>query len=243
MSVSMPIGRTQEYDLSRISKSLPMNAREIYLGWLYDLDVDADLSTVLRQMFANPLPMLESLSLHFSENMMDPEGQLSLTIPLTEALAPKLRRLTLYTCDLGASPIYSSLTHLALHTIYAHHLPAKILSMLSACHALESLYIDQLCSMTDPTGGLIAGPSPPPPGLPTCRRLRRICLRYMYAGFLVPFIESLMAADRPALFLQLLDVRWGWVEPPPGVPPEHCPFHPDGISRLTLGRYPVSTLR
>lgn len=237
LKVYLPIGRgDRAYDLTDIvegSPSLPWPVQELHVADLPSPNTKDDLE---RLFAARPMPLLESLSVQFCDNPLNHEDQYHFGVPgLAPEHVPRLRRLYLGSCDLINRGIMGSLTHLALHSITVNHVHKKIESILSACHVLESLHLEQIQDLFSP-------PEPPPEevtvhefyhrkprALPSCRRLRRVTLLKMY-GYLASFIVSLVLSDQHGLALQLHGIK---TSPNPPLPGDLL----IGTSQLAIGRH------
>ncbi|OJT04931.1 hypothetical protein TRAPUB_4273 [Trametes pubescens] len=237
LKVYLPIGRgVHEYDLTGIvegSPSLPWPIQELHVADLPSRNTIEDLELMFT---TRPQPLLESLSVQFCDNPLNREDQYHFGVPgLAPEHFPRLQRLSLGSCDLVNKDIMASLTHLALHSITVYQVHKKIESILSACHVLESLHLEQIEDLFSP-------PEPPPEevtvhefyhqtpaALRSCRGLRRVALLNMY-GYLASFIVSLVLSDQRGLALQLHDIR---TSPNPAVPDDLL----IGTSQLAIGNY------
>lgn len=222
-------------------QKLPENAEEL-LTTVRELDL-GDLhiwSIPLEPLFSRPMHNLETLSIHFVEDAQpedaDETGQYLFEVPLIQEHLPRLRRLYLGACDIASYNILSSLTHLALHVIIIPHVHHVLESVLQACHALESLHLEEVEDQQDllhPTEYRLL---PRPPVLATtCRRLRRVALSLLY-NRLASFVLSLILADQQPLVVQLHTIYADTSQP---TIHQHRILDLDAKpSLVTIGRYP-----
>ncbi|EIW65255.1 uncharacterized protein TRAVEDRAFT_17027 [Trametes versicolor FP-101664 SS1] len=139
LKVLLPIQEFSTLDLTLADAAADIEAsvKELEIAnFPYSKTTDALCSRSFR--------MLESLTIQWtlennSLNAMWPEGNILL---LTKDCAPRLRRLAYSSGSLASLDILWSLTHLALHNVMESRIHDGITTMLSACHALESLHLE-----------------------------------------------------------------------------------------------------
>lgn len=238
LKVFLPIGQTIGHVLTDIAEDLPSRVQELHVG---DMGPCEHTQDTLNHLVADgPFPLLESLSVQFCDNpLMDEEDQYHFGLPraFTRECAPQLRRLCLGSCDFVSQSILASLTHLALHSVAVAHVHREVESMLSSCHVLESLHLENVQDIFNP-------PEPPPwdvdvhnfyhptpAALPACRRLRRVTLIHVY-GYLASFVIFLVANDEQDLALQLHDLK---TDLNPALPRDRLL---DRTLRLAVAMYP-----
>lgn len=230
LKVLLPIQEFSTLDLTLADAAADIEAstKELEIAnFPYSKTTDALCSRSFR--------MLESLTIQWtletnSLNAMWPEGNILL---LTKDCAPRLRRLAYSSGSLASLDILWQLTHLALHSVMESRIHEGITTMLSACHALESLHLEGVTDFDHQLNWAgVYRPLPTPSPLLGCRLLRRVALVLLKAR-LASFILSLLA-EQSTLAVQLLDMRLvgdANVSYPPRL-------LPGGISKAIIGRYP-----